>query len=70
MSVILLFSLGVFQNTNYLPVFILILLYSFSVILIGFMITPFFDNSRVCRNDLIIMGKVRLLQIPTPKKMS
>ncbi|XP_058834897.1 cholesterol transporter ABCA5-like [Topomyia yanbarensis] len=45
-SVILLFSLGVFQNTNYLPVFILILLYSFSVILIGFMITPFFDNSR------------------------
>ncbi|KXJ73909.1 hypothetical protein RP20_CCG014205 [Aedes albopictus] len=45
-SVILLFSLGVFQHTNYLPVFILILLYSFSVILIGFMITPFFDNSR------------------------
>lgn len=46
-SVILVFSLGVFQHTNYLPVFILILLYSFSVILIGFMITPFFDNSRV-----------------------
>ncbi|XP_055600772.1 cholesterol transporter ABCA5-like isoform X2 [Uranotaenia lowii] len=45
-SVVLLFSLGVFQHTNYLPVFILILLYSFSVILIGFMITPFFDNSR------------------------
>uniref|UniRef100_A0A8W7Q0T1 ABC transporter domain-containing protein n=1 Tax=Anopheles coluzzii TaxID=1518534 RepID=A0A8W7Q0T1_ANOCL len=45
-SVILVFSLGVFQHTNYLPVFILILLYSFSVILIGFMITPFFDNSR------------------------
>lgn len=46
-SVVLLFSLGVFQYTNYLPVFVLILLYSFSVILIGFMITPFFDNSRV-----------------------
>ncbi|XP_037043268.1 ATP-binding cassette sub-family A member 9-like [Bradysia coprophila] len=45
-SVVLLFSLGVFQYTNYLPVFVLILLYSFSVILIGFMITPFFDNSR------------------------
>lgn len=47
MSVVLLFSLGVFQHTHYLPVFILILLYSLSVILIGFMITPFFDNSRV-----------------------
>lgn len=47
-SVILLFSLGVFQNTNYLPVFLLTFLYSLSVILIGFMITPFFDNSRVC----------------------
>lgn len=45
-SVVLLFSLGVFQYTNYFPVFILILLYSLSVILIGFMITPFFDNSR------------------------
>lgn len=44
----LLFSLGVFQHTHYLPVFLLILLYSLSVILIGFMITPFFDNSRVC----------------------
>lgn len=46
-SVILLFSLRVFQHTNYWPVFILVLLYSLSVILIGFMITPFFDNSRV-----------------------
>jgi ATP-binding cassette, subfamily A (ABC1), member 5 len=46
-SVILLFSLGVFQFTNYFPVFLLILLYSLSVILIGFMITPFFDSSRV-----------------------
>jgi ATP-binding cassette, subfamily A (ABC1), member 5 len=46
-SVVLLFSLGVFQFTNYFPVFLLILLYSLSVILIGFMITPFFDSSRV-----------------------
>lgn len=51
-SVILLFSLGVFQHTNYLPVFVLVLLYSLSVILIGFMITPFFDNSRVSLQDL------------------
>ena len=46
-SVILLFSLGVFQFTNYFLVFLLILLYSLSVILIGFMLTPFFDSSRV-----------------------
>ncbi|KAL7012162.1 hypothetical protein ACKWTF_014662 [Chironomus riparius] len=45
-SVVLLFTLGVFQYTNYFPVFLLILLYSLSVIVIGFMITPFFDNSR------------------------
>lgn len=49
LTVILLFSLGVFKHTNYLPVFFLILLYSISVILIGFMITPFFDNSRVSK---------------------
>lgn len=46
-SVVLLFSLGVFRHTHALPVFVLILLYSWTVILIGFMITPFFDNSRV-----------------------
>lgn len=45
-SVALLFSLSVFQYTNALPVFVLIWLYSLSVILIGFMVTPFFDNSR------------------------
>lgn len=54
-SVVLLFSLGVFQYTNYLPVFVLILLYSFSVILIGFMITPFFDNSRVCTASAFVV---------------
>lgn len=63
-SVVLLFSLGVFQYTNYLPVFVLILLYSFSVILIGFMITPFFDNSRV-RKQLIasIFSSRKLFQM-------
>lgn len=49
-SVVLLFTLGVLHYTNYFPVFLLILLYSLSVILIGFMITPFFDNSRVSLN--------------------
>lgn len=58
LSVILLFSLGVFQFTNYFPVFLLILLYSLSVILIGFMITPFFDNSRVSLNSLLAISIV------------
>lgn len=45
-AVVLLFSLNVFQHTHWFPVFLLIQLYSLSVILIGFMITPFFDSSR------------------------
>lgn len=56
-SVVLLFSLGVFQHTHYLPVFLLILLYSLSVILIGFMITPFFDNSRVSASHIYTARK-------------
>lgn len=56
LSVFLLFSLGVFQFTNYFPVFLLILLYSLSVILIGFMITPFFDNSRVSLNLMLAIS--------------
>lgn len=55
-SVVLLYTLGVLHYTNYFPVFLLILLYSLSVILIGFMITPFFDNSRV-RNLLNMFDK-------------
>lgn len=50
-SVVLLFTLGVFQYTNYFPVFLLIWLYSLSVIVIAFMITPFFDNSRVSHQN-------------------
>lgn len=65
-SVVLLFSLGVLQYTNYFPVFLLILLYSLSVILIGFMITPFFDNSRVSifyfhQNEIEITRKYSFL---------
>lgn len=43
----LLFILQVFQNTNILLIFLLVLLYSLSIIMFGFMITPFFDKSRV-----------------------
>lgn len=57
-SVVLLFTLGVLHHTNYFPVFLLILLYSLSVILIGFMITPFFDNSRVSWSLLIKSSQV------------
>lgn len=46
-SCILLFSLQVFQHTNYILIFLLTLLYSFSIIMFGFLITPFFDKSRV-----------------------
>ncbi|KAF5301097.1 hypothetical protein FQA39_LY10916 [Lamprigera yunnana] len=43
---ILLYALRVFQNTNLLLIFLLVLLYSLSIIMFGFMITPFFDKSR------------------------
>ncbi|KAB0791349.1 hypothetical protein PPYR_03149 [Photinus pyralis] len=43
---ILLYALKVFQNTNLLLIFLLVLLYSLSIIMFGFMITPFFDKSR------------------------
>ncbi|XP_045466962.1 cholesterol transporter ABCA5-like [Harmonia axyridis] len=42
----LLYALRVFQNTNFLLLFLLVLLFSFSIIMFGFMITPFFDKSR------------------------
>ncbi|EEB12939.1 predicted protein [Pediculus humanus corporis] len=45
-SCVLLFSLQVFQHTNYILIFLLTLLYSFSIIMFGFLITPFFDKSR------------------------
>ncbi|KAK9876012.1 hypothetical protein WA026_011128 [Henosepilachna vigintioctopunctata] len=43
---VLLFTLRVFQNTNFLLVFLLVLLFSLSIIMFGFMLTPFFDKSR------------------------
>ncbi|KDR16296.1 ATP-binding cassette sub-family A member 5 [Zootermopsis nevadensis] len=46
-SSILLFTLRVFQHTNFLLIFLLILLYSLSIIMFGFMLTPFFDKARV-----------------------
>lgn len=45
-AVVLLFTLQMFQHTHFLPIFLLVVLYSFSVIMIAFMITPFFDKSR------------------------
>ncbi|GFG35680.1 hypothetical protein Cfor_11467 [Coptotermes formosanus] len=45
-SSVLLFTLQVFQHTNFLLIFLLILLYSLSIIMFGFMLTPFFDNAR------------------------
>lgn len=44
---VLLFTLQVFQNTNFLLIFLLVLFYTLSIIMFGFMITPFFDKSRV-----------------------
>ena len=46
-GVILLFTLQMFQHTHFLPIFLLVVLYSFSIIMFAFMITPFFDKSRV-----------------------
>lgn len=45
-GVVLLFTLQMFQHTHFLPIFLLMALYSFSVIMFAFMITPFFDKSR------------------------
>ncbi|XP_012225217.1 cholesterol transporter ABCA5-like isoform X2 [Linepithema humile] len=45
-GVVLLFTLQMFQHTHFLPIFLLMVLYSFSVIMFAFMITPFFDKSR------------------------
>ncbi|CAH0549112.1 unnamed protein product [Brassicogethes aeneus] len=42
----ILYILNVFQNTNILWIFLLTVLYSFSVIMFAFVITPFFDKAR------------------------
>jgi ATP-binding cassette subfamily A (ABC1) protein 5 len=51
-SSILLFTLRVFQHTNFLLIFLLILLYGLSIIMFGFMLTPFFDKARVSQSAL------------------
>jgi ATP-binding cassette subfamily A (ABC1) protein 5 len=51
-SSVLLFTLQVFQHTNFLLIFLLILLYSLSIIMFGFMLTSFFDNARVSQPAL------------------
>lgn len=43
----ILYILKVFNNTNILWIFLLTLLYSFSIIMFAFLITPFFDKARV-----------------------
>ncbi|CAG9814922.1 unnamed protein product [Phaedon cochleariae] len=43
---VLLFTLKVFVNTSFLLIFTLVLLYCLTIIMFGFMITPFFDKSR------------------------
>lgn len=50
---ILLFTLRVFQNTSFILIFLLVLLFSLSIIMFGFMITPFFDKSRVSIKDQV-----------------
>lgn len=45
-AVLLLFTLQMFQHTHFLPIFLLVVLYSLSIIMFAFMITPFFDKAR------------------------
>uniref|UniRef100_A0AAR5Q584 ABC transporter domain-containing protein n=1 Tax=Dendroctonus ponderosae TaxID=77166 RepID=A0AAR5Q584_DENPD len=42
----LLFALNIFTNTCFIMVFMLIFMYCLSIIMFGFMLTPFFDKSR------------------------
>jgi len=46
-STIILYLLGVFNNTNWVLILLLVFLYSITVIFFSFMISPFFDKSRV-----------------------
>jgi len=48
-STIILYLLGVFNNTNWILIFLLVFLYSITVIFFSFMISPFFDKSRVSK---------------------
>lgn len=58
---VLLFTLQVFQNTNFLLIFLLVLFYSLSIIMFGFMITPFFDKSRVRNYFININSAIMIL---------
>lgn len=45
-NTVLLFVLGIFQHSSFLLIFALINLYGLSVVMIAFMITPFFNKAR------------------------
>lgn len=64
-STIILYLLGVFNNTSWVLIFLLVFLYSITVIFFSFMISPFFDKSRVSNYQLcyvifIISGLVTI----------
>ncbi|XP_066148886.1 cholesterol transporter ABCA5-like [Euwallacea fornicatus] len=42
----LLFALNIFTTTSFIMVFLLVFMYCLSIIMFGFMLTPFFDKSR------------------------
>lgn len=56
-STMILYILGVFNNTNWILIFLLVLMYSITVIFFSFMISPFFDKARVSIN--VINIKIR-----------
>ncbi|XP_035448265.1 cholesterol transporter ABCA5 isoform X1 [Spodoptera frugiperda] len=45
-STVLLFTLKVFQHSSYILIFLLMLLFGFTIITFAFMLTPFFDRAR------------------------
>ncbi|CAK1541868.1 unnamed protein product [Leptosia nina] len=45
-STVLLFTLKVFQHSSYVLIFLLMLLFGFTIITFAFMLTPFFDKAR------------------------
>lgn len=54
-STAILYLLGVFNNTNWILIFLLVLMYSITVIFFSFMISPFFDKSRVSMHVLVVL---------------
>ncbi|XP_012548268.1 cholesterol transporter ABCA5 [Bombyx mori] len=45
-STVLLFTLKVFQHSSYILIFLLMVLFGFTIITFAFMLTPFFDKAR------------------------